>query len=473
MNSKYAYLITLILFSKLTFAKTPQKTDVLIIGAGLSGLNTAYELKKNNIKFHILELLPFAGGRIKTAKYHMPSGEILTADSGMEEYWESNPAVNLIKELGLKYRVDNANSSLILNGKVYEYSEKGAKKFLEQVFTSDELKEISSYKDEVSKILHELEKSPISKDILKLKDISFEDWTKKKVKSDKVANWIRISTECEAGNSWDNFSALDGAEEFSIMLGDGQAAYRVTGGNENLVNALVKKIGSKNISKNHRVTKVVSLKDKTIVSYLDLNTNTYKSIEAKYVVNTVPPFRFIMEVQLEPGLSAKKVEAIETQTYGSYFKAHIFVPASASKFWTKDGQSILPFLTDSETGVIYDGNPHQNTKIKIISLLITGSQAEAFNFQNQAEIREILKKRFDEFWPGFSKEIIDMEFHRYHPRAIGGWPVGRSRFDELSDELRKMENRLFMAGDYTHGTHSSDAIKSSQRVVSELKNLLK
>jgi len=83
----------------------------------------------------------------------------------------------------------------------------------------------------------------------------------------------------------------------------------------------------------------------------------------------------------------------------------------------------------------------------------------------------MLKKRFDQFWPGFSKEIIDMEFHRYNPRGISNWPVGRSRFDALSDELRTRENRLFMAGDYTHGTHSSDAIKSSYRVVHEIKQL--
>ena len=40
--------------------------DVIIIGAGLSGLSTAYNLKKENISFKILEAQNRLGGRIET-----------------------------------------------------------------------------------------------------------------------------------------------------------------------------------------------------------------------------------------------------------------------------------------------------------------------------------------------------------------------------------------------------------------------
>src|SRR5688500_15374451 len=45
------------------------KTDVIIVGAGLSGLTTAYNLKKAGMTFKILELTPRVGGRARTAKY--------------------------------------------------------------------------------------------------------------------------------------------------------------------------------------------------------------------------------------------------------------------------------------------------------------------------------------------------------------------------------------------------------------------
>ena len=40
--------------------------DVIIIGAGLSGLSTAYQLKKAGINFKILEAQSHLGGRIET-----------------------------------------------------------------------------------------------------------------------------------------------------------------------------------------------------------------------------------------------------------------------------------------------------------------------------------------------------------------------------------------------------------------------
>jgi monoamine oxidase len=61
-----------------------------------------------------------------------------------------------------------------------------------------------------------------------------------------------------------------------------------------------------------------------------------------------------------------------------------------------------------------------------------------------------------------------MEFYRYHPRAVAGWPVGRSRFDALSDEIRKPERGVFFAGDFTESTHSSGAFEAAARVVRDI-----
>src|SRR5437763_9157714 len=47
----------------LSSAKPPRQTEVIIIGAGLSGLAAAYELKKAHLSYHILEIAPRVGGR--------------------------------------------------------------------------------------------------------------------------------------------------------------------------------------------------------------------------------------------------------------------------------------------------------------------------------------------------------------------------------------------------------------------------
>ena len=61
-----------------------------------------------------------------------------------------------------------------------------------------------------------------------------------------------------------------------------------------------------------------------------------------------------------------------------------------------------------------------------------------------------------------------MTFYRYHPHAIASWPVGRSRFDSLSDSLRQPQGRIYFAGDFTEDTHSNGASLSAIRVVKDI-----
>lgn len=113
-------------------AVAPAKTDVLIIGAGLSGLATAYQLKKAGISYHILELTPRAGGRVRTVRYDY-QGKTIATDSGMEEYWESNPVVKLLKELKVPLRSDVAQSSIVLGDKLQLLGDEDKETFLKRI----------------------------------------------------------------------------------------------------------------------------------------------------------------------------------------------------------------------------------------------------------------------------------------------------------------------------------------------------
>jgi monoamine oxidase len=120
-------------------------------------------------------------------------------------------------------------------------------------------------------------------------------------------------------------------------------------------------------------------------------------------------------------------------------------------------------------GVIYDGNRDQEgVSTKVISLLITGDDAERMNMMPQDLTRKEIYAAFDKLWPGFSKEIKGIEFFRLHPRAIAAWPVGRSRYDELSNEIRKPENGVHFAGDFTETSHSDGAFLSAKRAVRQI-----
>ena len=459
-------------------------TDVVIVGAGLSGLTAAHELQGSGLSYKILELAPIIGGRVKTVEYSRPGKNkamtTVSADAGMEEYWESNPAVALIRKLKLPIRTDHAVSSIVIGGKLYSLGGKNPLDHMHRLFNGSELASLTRFKAEIASMTQGLKPGGgIPTALQHLVNVSFADWVKTRKLSAKLEDWIRITLECEIGTGWDRISAIDGLAEFHIFLGKdnasyGETSYRVVGGNVKFVNALADAVGRENIATNKRVIRIARdpIKGTSRVTYLSTDTNQNSEIEAKHVIVTVPLYR-MMEIQFEPALSQHKRDAIAALGWGSYFKVHVILPRSAERFWTVRGRSMLPVLSDSDLGVIYDGNPDDGTEgsggaPRILSLLIGGDRAERFNFTPLDKAREEIKSAFDKLWPGLSRSIVDMEFYRYHPRAIAAWPVGRSRFDQMSDEIRTPENNVYLAGDHTESSHSDGAVNSATRAVRQI-----
>ncbi len=451
----------------------PHKTDVVIIGAGLTGLATAYHLKEASVPYHILELKPRVGGRTRTVRYYRWGEDIVAADAGMEEYWESNPGVKILKSFDLPIETYVASSSMTLQGKVYPLiGDEDPDGYHQRVFNVDEYTAYKRFRAFVRPLVEVLRanKRPLPVELLDLKDISFGSWLKKQALPLKVSEWIRVSIEPEIGTSIVAISAIDGIAELHMLIGDGvdeEQAVRVLGGNQLFIDALVTHIGQEHISINQRVTAVRSKGDTVRVTYRDQETSTAGSIEAKHLVSTVPLYR-LFEIQFEPGLSDEKLQAIQSMTWGSYFKVHLFVRPSACGFWERKGGSMLPILSDSNLGVIYEADMAAKSNVRLLSLLVHGAYAEAFNRMQSQQVREEILASLEKLWPGFHEHYLDMEFYRFHPRALASWPVGRSRYDALSDAIRTPEHRVYLAGDHTESAHSDGAFISAERVVRQV-----
>ena len=83
-------------------------TKVLIIGSGLSGLHTAYELQKQGISFLLLEARSRLGGRVLSRNWQQPDyDDKLTAyDIGPAWFWPGQTHLeNLVHELDLADQV--------------------------------------------------------------------------------------------------------------------------------------------------------------------------------------------------------------------------------------------------------------------------------------------------------------------------------------------------------------------------------
>src|SRR6185437_11587551 len=99
----------------------PASATVVVVGAGLAGLTTAYRLRQAGIDSIVLEASPRIGGRIDSIHF----ADCSTAEARMEEYFERSPAVPLLGELGLPDVADVAHSSVRLGGTIYPYKGSG------------------------------------------------------------------------------------------------------------------------------------------------------------------------------------------------------------------------------------------------------------------------------------------------------------------------------------------------------------
>lgn len=468
-NKLFCYLITIVFcLQNVVFASNENNkysTDVIIVGGGLSGLITAYKLKKAGLSCKVLEISPRVGGRARTAKY-----QDTIVETGLAEFWESNPIIDLIKELKLPYKTSLTYSSVMINKKIYPFIQDTNEDFLKTVLNNQEIIAFRTWNNTMERYYKQIKLRNIDNNLRSLEQISFSDWVKKYKLSKKTQEWIRVLIEVEIGTSWDRISALDGIAEWHIFLGKGESPYELENGNDSLPDALAKKIGNDNIILNTQVIKFNDNKNGVEIDAVNINDTSHVKFKAKYAVSAIPLYR-LSELQFNPPLSKERQNAISSQNWGSYFTAHVFIDKKAEKYWTNSkGDNYLPILSDSPLGVIYSATESKTNNSCIINLLITGDYAEKFNhrailFEN---VRNELNNEFEKLWKGSSKYIKDYKFYRYHPRAIASWPVGRSRFDKLSELMRKPQGNIYFAGDFTESSHSDGAINSATRVVKEI-----
>ncbi|MFA7482356.1 MAG: FAD-dependent oxidoreductase [Vulcanimicrobiota bacterium] len=441
----------------------PPEVDVVIVGAGLSGLTTAYELKKAGLTYRILEMEPRVGGRVRTGTYP----DQAQAEVGLAEFWSGNPAVELAQELQVPLeKVEPGLSSFVVDGTTYPFTTYETNQEFIKSALKDDYPAYQGWDQRMAQLIHTLEEGHPGPELLKLKDISFYDWLEEQPGLTPLARgMVRAVMEPEIGTDIRRISALDGIAEWHLFVGDGAVPWHCVGGNQKLPEALARAVGLENITLNAQATNVLDHEAGVEVRAVDTSNFQNYSFKAKYCVLTMPLYR-LFEVQFEPRLSEQVYEAVHSQGWGAYFTAHCILKKEAEKYWTVDGVNFLPLLHGGPLGVIYPGHdPVGDDKI-MVNLLVTGAAAEQYNSRTRSfdDVQKMIEEGMEESFPGITPMIERWTFYRYHPRAIASWPVKRSRFDELSELMRKPHGRLYFAGDFTEGTHSDGAMKSAYRV---------
>lgn len=272
--ASFALLVAALFFFKVAPSNEPQ---VVIIGAGLSGLAAAYELEKAGIKSVIYEASARIGGRTWTAnlfrpEFHEEQGASnIASDHAHMIKLATELNVTLLEESKQKYQ---AYQVLVLNKKIYTEKE------LFHLFVPTLKKIIADGKrpDVLERFNH----------------LSMEQYLQQIKAPHLLKEWVKLATLSEFGLSYSQANALHlfelcvadfDNEYFSFLGGAGDEKYVAKNGVSEFSSKLESRLTS-SIHLNHELSKVA-----TSQNGFNLSLNTPdgpKQISAQNLLVTIP-----------------------------------------------------------------------------------------------------------------------------------------------------------------------------------------
>jgi monoamine oxidase len=244
----------------------------------------------------------------------------------------------------------------------------------------------------------------------------------------------------------------------------------VAGGNTRFIEALATRLKPSQITTSARVTAIERTDSGVKLRVLERDSH-FVDITGRIAAVTVP-VNLLGRIQFSPPLGGKKWQAISTTKMGSYIKVNFRVSHEASKLWRADGENVFTLLSDTQAGSIYDVSDLQTDtepRDQVLTLLLHARFARELVNQPLDDVRETSAAALDALFPGVRPHIKSAEIFVY-PHAVAYWPLelGRSRFDELANELRRPEGRLYIGGDTTEDSHSEGAVVAALRMARQI-----
>ena len=466
-----------------------RRDQVVIVGAGLTGLVTALELTEQGVDCVVLEAASRPGGRVGTLTF--PDGAL--AEAHLEEIWEGSPAFPLLARLGLPWREHETASSVLVDGALQPYRHGGDAAYLEQLL-GPERETFLAFHHRLSVLLGDLDAALAegrwTPELERLMAVSLSAFVGGAGLGPRSTTWLRMVVEAETAIEWDRIAALDGVAELRPFLLDAEGRPRernvsVVGGNERLIDALVARLPEGTIRTGARVERVVDEGTGVTVRYRD-GRGRRQVVGGEHAVVTTPVWT-LPELGLEPGLDAPSRHAVAFTGAGTYVKVVLRLRERVGRLWECHGGAPWTLLTDGAAGCVYahgdeaDGRDEPRDRDEVVTMLIPSAPARALTGRPSQQIatrairslEQLVARTTDgvagRLCAGVTSVVTDVRVID-HPCAVAYWPqrCGRSRFDGLASSLRAPHGRVLIGGDSTDASHSDGAVRAAQRMAATI-----
>lgn len=448
---------------------------IVVVGAGLAGLNAAYSLKQAGFAAEIHEASTRIGGRCWTLRGAFADGQI--AEHGGELIDQNHTATRQLAQ-GLGLKLDNLlraeqNGTDVLgwfDGKPYSYEE----------MTADIKAEWQKIHSDVSAASYPTTFEISTERGRELDNMSIVDWIGETFEGgirSRIGQLLDVAYNIEYGAECTDQSALNllyllgysGQGQFRVF-GPSNEKYHVVGGNDQITDRLAAKLAGQ-ITTGSELVAVRRNSSGTFTLTFAQSSGT-KTVTADKVVLALPFSILRSSVDLsKAGFEPRKLVAIREQGMGTNSKLHL---QFSSRFWRVQGSN----------GETFSDRGYQNTwevtraQPGASGILVdyTGGKIGASFGSGTAESRaQQFLAQVEPVLPGATKAWngrATIDFWPGHPWTKGSysyWKVGQyQRFAGI--EGRRQGNCLF-AGEHTSidfQGYLNGAVETGQRAAGEI-----
>jgi monoamine oxidase len=441
--------------------------DVIVLGAGVSGLNAAWLLEREGLKVCVLEGRSRVGGRVHTL-LDQPGVPEMGFNAMAAGYGRG---IDAARRAGVElYDVSDRmrkgyNLELVLEGRLLtraQWAKSPSNPFPETQ------KALMPW-EIAGKLLHDhnplTDWSQWTDPKNAALDISLHDFLKAQGLSDAAIH-LAVDTSPYYGTSSYDLSAL--MSEFSdgwtkTQVSAGPASYAVRGGNARLPMAMAKLLRG-DVLLNREVVGVTS--DATGATVTCATGETFR---AKRVVCALP-FSTLRRIAIEPGLAGPQAQAVQSLPYQSI--ANIFLTVR-SPFWEVD--KLSPSMwTDGVAGLV-NAQRFGKTDDEVTGLIV-GARGELANYWDRLGPTEAIQRvisTIETIRPAAKGQLVGAAYFSWarEPFNAGDWAYfAPGQITAFANQMSAPAGRVHFCGEHTAVANRGleGALESSERVAVEV-----
>jgi monoamine oxidase len=336
-----------------------------VVGAGLAGLTAAYHLKKRGWDVDVYEARDKAGGRVRTHRFKEAPG--LTCELGAEWIGADHREMRrMCSKFGLRLQGHRFSFSFWEGAKPSKYFRPGDWSYSrrsKEAFQKFK-RQFERYSEPDCRHLDQFDWWT------KLKQLgfSYKDLTKR--------DWVD-STDC--GESIRLASAYIAASEYTGHYKTNHMDFRIRGGNDRLVGALVDRIGKESVHESSPV-RAIHQDAGSVKVYVSGRKTPER---ADFCICTVPA-HLLKQITWSPALPPEQCEAAEQLQYSRIMKTAILYER---RFWpNKIKKGGFSFFTNRVSDFCFDATYRQRGRQGILCSYATGEKADDLAAEPKKEI---------------------------------------------------------------------------------------